>query len=294
MSKKMAFLPSKLSGTGAAPLPRLTRPWTGRFRARTSASRSRASPRPSGAPSRFFSYTPPLSPPSPPFPSPTPRPCPPPRASPSALLRRVPEPRLGDLQLHRLDLDIMDVGCGAGWMVPSLRDFGKVTATDVADDVLQRVQARNPGVRCVAGDFMEIDFGRATFDVVVCLEVLSHVADQTAFLEKVAGHLRPGGVLMIATQNRTVMEKYNRIKPPKPGNLRKWYDADELRELLSAWFAVRALFSVTPMSNRGLMRIVHSNLVNTPIRWVFGNRIDRLKERMGLGWTLMALAQKPM
>ncbi len=61
--KQMAFLPSKLSGTGAAPLPRLTRPWTGRFRARTSASRSRASPRPSGAPSRFFSYTHALAPP---------------------------------------------------------------------------------------------------------------------------------------------------------------------------------------------------------------------------------------
>jgi hypothetical protein len=44
--------------------------------------------------------------------------------------------------------------------------------------------------------------------------------------------------------------------------------------------------------NRGIMRIVNSRTLNRPIRTVFGDRVDRLKEAAGLGWTLMALADK--
>jgi hypothetical protein len=52
------------------------------------------------------------------------------------------------------------------------------------------------------------------------------------------------------------------------------------------------LFSVTPTANKGFMRILHSRTLNRPIRALVGNRLDRLKESIGLGWTLMARARK--
>jgi 2-polyprenyl-3-methyl-5-hydroxy-6-metoxy-1,4-benzoquinol methylase len=193
--------------------------------------------------------------------------------------------------LGRTDLEILEVGCGAGWLCPELMPFGRVTGTDLSDEVLNRAKQRMPEVNFVAGDFMSLEF--ATFDVVVTLEVLSHVADQPAFISKLASHIRPGGYLMMATQNRPVLQKFNNIPPPKPGQLRRWVDQSELRNLLEPKFEVLELFSVTPKANRGIMRWVNSRKVNWPIRALVGERFEDLKEAMGLGWTLMTLARKP-
>lgn len=194
--------------------------------------------------------------------------------------------------LGRRDLDIMEVGCGAGWFCGRLARFGRVTAIDLSDEVLARARRRVPEVDFIPGDFMALDLGGRRFDVIVTLEVLSHVADQRAFIARLAAHTRPGGRLMLATQNRPILQRFNRVPPPAPGQLRRWVDRHELTELLEPEFEVEQLFSVTPKANRGLMRLVNSTKLNWPVRAVLGDRIERLKESMGLGWTLMALARR--
>ena len=196
-------------------------------------------------------------------------------------------------QSGRRDLSILEVGCGAGWFCPQLLGYGQVTGTDLSDEVLARAKKKFPEVDYVAGDFTSLDFGRERFDVVVTLEVLPHVADQKAFVRKLNSHLRPGGSLMMATQNRFVLQHFNRIEPPAPGQLRKWLDRRELRKLLDAYFEILEISSVSPKANRGIMRLVNSKKMNVPVKALFGNRVELLKEALGLGWTLMALARKP-
>ena len=70
--------------------------------------------------------------------------------------------------------------------------------------------------RFVTGDFGALEFG-GQFDVIIALEVLSHVVDQAAFVAKAARLLKPGGQLMLTTQNRPVLERYNRQPPVDPG-----------------------------------------------------------------------------
>lgn len=194
--------------------------------------------------------------------------------------------------IDRRDLAIMEVGCGAGWFCGRLSDFGRVTATDLSDDVLARAKLRLPHVEFIPGDFMTLDFSGRTFDVMVTLEVLAHVADQPAFVRRLADHLRPRGRLMLATQNRPVLERFNRIPPPAPGQLRRWLDRRELTALLEPEFEIEQLFSVMPKANRGLMRWVNSAKLNRPVQALFGDRVERLKEAMNLGVTQMALARK--
>jgi 2-polyprenyl-3-methyl-5-hydroxy-6-metoxy-1,4-benzoquinol methylase len=194
--------------------------------------------------------------------------------------------------LRRKDLAIIEVGCGTGWFCPQLMRFGRVTAIDLADRVLARAKHRTPEVTFLSGDFMSMDMGTNSFDVAVTLEVLSHVADQRGFIRKLASHLRSQGYLMMATQNRFVLERLNRIPPPAPGQLRRWFDRQELRELLEEEFDVLELFSVTPRANHGIMKLINSRQLNQPLRALVGDRIDKLKEAMGLGWSLMALARK--
>jgi 2-polyprenyl-3-methyl-5-hydroxy-6-metoxy-1,4-benzoquinol methylase len=47
------------------------------------------------------------------------------------------------------------------------------------------------------------------------------VADLQAFIAKVANLLKPGGYLMLATQNLPVPERYHRIPPPARDQLRR-------------------------------------------------------------------------
>lgn len=195
-------------------------------------------------------------------------------------------------RLGRRDLNILEVGCGTGWLCPKLLRYGRVTGTDLSDEVLDRARSRVPGARFVAGDFMKLAFDGGAYDVVVALEVLSHVADQQAFAEKVAGLVKPDGYLMLATQNRVVLERFNRVPPPGPGQLRRWLDRRELAGLLKGDYAVEELFSVSPKANKGVMRLINSRTLNRPVRLLVGDRFERLKERLGLGWTLMALARK--
>ncbi|MGD2131610.1 MAG: methyltransferase domain-containing protein [Maricaulaceae bacterium] len=195
-------------------------------------------------------------------------------------------------RLDRNDLNIIEVGCGAGWLCRSLTRFGDVVATDLAEGAVSRAAARSPEVDFVAGDFMELDFGAQSFDVVIALEVLSHVPDQAAFVAKLATLLRPGGALMLATQNRPVLKRHNTVDPAQPGQLRRWVDSRELRSLLDPHFEVRELFSITPRSNKGWMRAICSIKVNTFMERALGKWTTRLKERLGLGWTLMVLAER--
>lgn len=196
--------------------------------------------------------------------------------------------------IARTDLDIIDVGCGAGWLDPSLKQFGAVTATDLSADVLARTRTRIPHVEFIAGDFMALRFEPSSFDVAVSLEVLAHVADQPDFVSKIHSLLRPGGWLMLATQNRPVLERHNMnsIQPAAPGQLRRWTDATELRALIEPKFEIVEMFTKTPRASQGPHRLINARPVRQAMRALVGESFERMKERLGLGWTLMCLARK--
>ncbi len=190
---------------------------------------------------------------------------------------------------------ILEVGCGTGWMAERLTQFGSVTATDLADEVVERAQRRYPEVRFVSGDFLTLEFETGRYDAVVTLETLSHVADQRGFLRKIHGLLNDGGLLIIATQNRPVMEKNHKYLP-NHGWYRKWVDRTELTELLHGTFEVRELRSITPVYFSGALHAVNSRRVEQMASRVgLGRILRRVKqweEDHDMGWTLMCLATK--
>jgi SAM-dependent methyltransferase len=195
-------------------------------------------------------------------------------------------------ELGRTNLDLIEVGCGTGWLCPALKMFGRVTATDFSDEMLARARGLVPDVRFVDGDFMTLDFGAGQFDVVVTLEVLAHVADQRAFIAKLESLLRPGGLLILATQNRPILERFNTVEPQQPGQLRRWVDREELETLLSPHFALLQMKVMTPVAGKGPMRLLAGRKAKLLLRRLAGRTIERALEHGGFGWTLMTLARK--
>jgi 2-polyprenyl-3-methyl-5-hydroxy-6-metoxy-1,4-benzoquinol methylase len=195
--------------------------------------------------------------------------------------------------LGRNDMHIIDLGCGAGWMSERLLAFGNVTAIDLADEVINRARKRVPQVNFLSGDLFDLQLPVQSFDVVVSLEVLSHVRDQPAFVHRVAQLLKPGGSFMLATQNRFVLERADEIGGPIPGQIRHWVTAKQLRQLLSLEFDISELTSVMPIGHGGILRIVNSSKLNNMLSLFFTAPVlERAKERLLFGHTLLALARK--
>lgn len=106
-------------------------------------------------------------------------------------------------------LAILDIGCGGGLVCEPLARLGAtVTGIDPAADNVEAAR------RHAAGQGLAIDYRAARvedlaaegrlFDAVVCLEVVEHVPDVGAFLKTCAALVRPGGLMLLSTINRTL------------------------------------------------------------------------------------------
>ncbi len=107
-------------------------------------------------------------------------------------------------------LRLIDIGCGGGLVSEPMARLGaQVIGIDAAEKNVKTALAH------AAEQDLEIDYrattvealceaGEGPFDVVLNLEVVEHVADVELFLSKSARLLRPGGIMIVATINRTM------------------------------------------------------------------------------------------
>ena len=188
---------------------------------------------------------------------------------------------------------VLDLGCATGWLTHQLSEFGEVVGTDIADASIREARQRYPGIRFECEDFSHSSWAKAEFDLVVSLETLSHVADQRAFIDRIAEVLKPGGYLVLTTQNRIVFERRAAVIALAPGMIRRWLSPRELRQLLENDFMIRRLTTFLPDGQLGFLRFVNSPALNR-IAGLLASRqtLQHLKERLGLGQTIAVLAQR--
>jgi 2-polyprenyl-6-hydroxyphenyl methylase/3-demethylubiquinone-9 3-methyltransferase len=106
-------------------------------------------------------------------------------------------------------LTILDVGCGGGVLSEPLARLGaRVTGLDPAPTNISvaRLHAERAGVPVdFRNETVEAVVAKAeTFDIVLAMEVVEHVADVQAFVTACAQAVKPGGCLVMATLNRTL------------------------------------------------------------------------------------------
>jgi 2-polyprenyl-6-hydroxyphenyl methylase / 3-demethylubiquinone-9 3-methyltransferase len=104
----------------------------------------------------------------------------------------------------------LDVGCGAGLLCEPLARMGAtVTGVDAAPENVEAAKAH------VAQSGLAIDYlagelsgqGLGKFDVVTAMEVIEHVTDPAAFVAELGRHLKPDGLLLLSTPNRTAASR---------------------------------------------------------------------------------------
>jgi 2-polyprenyl-6-hydroxyphenyl methylase/3-demethylubiquinone-9 3-methyltransferase len=106
-------------------------------------------------------------------------------------------------------LRVLDIGCGGGILSESIARLGaSVTGVEITEKNVRvaQIHARSSG--------LEIDYRLGTvedlvrageqFDVVLNMEVIEHVEHLPEFLADCGRSVRPGGVMFIASINRTL------------------------------------------------------------------------------------------
>jgi 2-polyprenyl-6-hydroxyphenyl methylase/3-demethylubiquinone-9 3-methyltransferase len=106
-------------------------------------------------------------------------------------------------------LRILDIGCGAGILCEPLARLGATVVG--ADPSVENIEAAK---RHAAERALSIDYRATTvqaladagerFDVVLAMEVVEHVADVALFVRRCAEMVKPGGLMIAATLNRTL------------------------------------------------------------------------------------------
>lgn len=191
---------------------------------------------------------------------------------------------------------ILDLGCGPGWFTDTLAQFGDVTGVDLSEEAIAMARARAPHVRFLAADLYRADLPLGHFDVVVSQEVLGHVEDHGAYVDRAADLLRPGGHLLLATPNRFVLDRLGDggwASYPSE-HIDDHLDRRGLRRLLERRFRVLRLSTIVPIGQGGILRVTNSAKLNRALGWLISEqRMVSLKEAAGLGYQLVALAQKP-
>jgi 2-polyprenyl-6-hydroxyphenyl methylase/3-demethylubiquinone-9 3-methyltransferase len=112
--------------------------------------------------------------------------------------------------------DVLDLGCAGGFMAEALAERGAhVTGIDPASDAIDaaRDHARAGKLRIAydVGVGEALPYDDASFDAVVCVDVLEHVADLHRVLSEIARTMRPGGLLLFDTINRNPLARFASI-----------------------------------------------------------------------------------
>ncbi len=150
-----------------------------------------------------------------------------------------------DLMAVKQGERVLDIGCGNARDIARIATCGgNVIGVDISEGMVAaaRMEVARMGLQGITlqiGDATRLNFPDASFDKVLCSEVIEHIPDAPKALREICRVLKPGGTLVLSTPNKRswygferywLWEKVLRRTWPHPCD--EWRSMTELLALL--------------------------------------------------------------
>lgn len=138
---------------------------------------------------------------------------------------------------------ILDAGCGTGYLAKKLQGFGDVIGLDFSKEALKYAEKR--GIKTVEGRVVQMPFKAGSFNLVTSIDVVYHssIKDDLQVLKEFCRVLEKNGYLIL----RVPANKALHLRHDKHVHTRERYDKSELKRKLK-----KAGFQITMLSYIGL------------------------------------------
>ena len=129
--------------------------------------------------------------------------------------------------------NILDLGCGRGWLTFLLSKYGNIVGIEPVKPVLKYAKKMFPQIEFICGTTKDLIKNNKTFDLIVSSEVIEHIPDNEKenFIEDISNLLNEKGFLIITTPRKDAQEVWNSyMKPGQP--IEDWISEEELETLI--------------------------------------------------------------
>ena len=112
-----------------------------------------------------------------------------------------------------LDKKVLDLGCGGGILSEALaKAGGLITGIDIEPSLID-VAKKHAKLSGLDIDYQVLNIAdlKQKFDVIVCMEMLEHVANPMEIVASMAACLKSGGLVFLSTINRTLKAYFELI-----------------------------------------------------------------------------------
>lgn len=93
--------------------------------------------------------------------------------------------------------DVIDIGCGYGWLLDYFDDAQNVCGSDISQYALDLAKKRNPNRDYKYGDIQErINFDQK-FDLVLAINVIEHLTNPEKAIANISDALKPNGIAIV-------------------------------------------------------------------------------------------------
>lgn len=210
------------------------------------------------------------------------------------------------------DAQILDIGCGDGFHLRLLRDFGRPGWTLEGVDADQKAveAAARAGLRVHHGTVQGLDLPTRSYDLAILIQAIEHVDDPPAVLRSVHNLLRPGGRLVIVTDNVETLDfrlfggrHWGGYHFPRHWNLfsrgtltalagKVGFEVEEMATILSP---VNWVYSVRNMlvDYKAPRWLVNRFSLASPVSLAFFTLFDGFSQLLGRGALLRAFLRRP-
>jgi len=197
------------------------------------------------------------------------------------------------LQLH--EPRVLEAGCETGWFAQHFVGQGSFVGLDQSAEAFAPAAHLLPSARFIAADYLTWASDEPDFDLVLSVEQLAMCPDHTRALDVLTRKVRPGGYLMISTENPFV---YNRMAwmntPLLEGEVRNRIRHRDLHALVrQRGFNILRSFTFMPMGSSGVLWLFNAEGINRIAGKIVPRAtLERWKERFGLGQFRIVVARK--